>query len=66
MTKSKTPLKNTMKMTLLFMDVIVLLAVFIGVFFLFEYVIKDILVKYNIQAELSRANIETYCICKQA
>jgi class 3 adenylate cyclase len=47
MTKSKTPLKNTMKMTLLFMDVIVLLAVFIGVFFLFEYVIKDILVKYN-------------------
>lgn len=40
--------KQTLKLTLLLMDIIVLLAIFFGVIFLFEFVIKDILVKYSV------------------
>ena len=40
--------KRTLKLTLLFMDIFVLLAIFLGVIFLFEFVIKDILIRYSV------------------
>jgi len=49
--------KQTLKLTLLFMDIIVLVAIFFGVIFLFEFVIKDILVKYSVNKFLKHA----YC-----
>jgi hypothetical protein len=44
----KTESKKTLRLTLLMMDIIVLLSIFAGVIFLFEYVIKDILMRYSI------------------
>ncbi len=40
--------KKNLKLTLLFMDIIVLLLIFIFVYFVFEFVIKKLLITYNV------------------
>lgn len=40
--------KKNLKLTLLFMDIIVLLLIFIFVWFVFEFVIKKLLITYNV------------------